>query len=173
MNRNAALAALNCIVIASLSLAGPALAEKKDIFGWVERVWVGESRLDLQAKLDTGADTSSLHATKIRRFRSANRQLWVEFRISAQETGRSIRFKKKMIRYAYIKEHEGPSQKRPVVKMAICLGDHAKEIEVSLVDRGGFQYPMLLGRNALEGHVVVDPELRFTSPPSCAAEKEP
>lgn len=150
-----------------------AAAVRKDIFGWVERVLVGDSQLELQAKLDTGADTSSIHATGIRRFRSANRRLWVEFRLADVVAGRTVRFKKRLVRYAYIKEHEGPSQKRPVVNLTVCLGDHEKEIEVSLVDRSGFQYPVLLGRNALEGHVVVDPELRFTAEPACPPGERP
>jgi len=152
--------------LSALAVA-PARAGEKDIFGWVEHVLVGESQLDLKAKLDTGADTSSMHASKIRRFRSKDRDLWVEFRLTDTESGRTIRYKKRLVRYAYIKEHEGPSQKRPVVDLTICLGDHEKEIEVSLVDRSGFQYPVLLGRNALEGHVVVDPGLRFTAKPVC------
>lgn len=164
--------ALVLTIIATVGALTPAEAGKKDIFGWVEHVLVGESHLDLMAKLDTGADTSSMHASKIRRYRSSSRQLWVEFRLTDQSANRTIRFKKKLVRYAYIKEHEGPSQKRPVVNLTICLGDHEKEIEVSLVDRSGFQYPVLLGRNALEGHVVVDPELRFTSKPSCSPKEK-
>jgi len=157
----------------SARAAAPAPAGKKDIFGWVEHVLVGDSQLDLVAKLDTGADTSSMHATKIRRYRSSDRKLWVEFRLTDDSSDRTIRFKKKLVRYAYIKEHEGPSQKRPVVNLTICLGDHEREIEVSLVDRSGFQYPVLLGRNALEGHVVVDPELQLTATPTCPAMEKP
>ncbi len=47
------------------------------------------------------------------------------------------------------------------------------EIEVSLVDRSGFSFPVLLGRNALEGLAVVDSELEFTSQPVCAGDVEP
>jgi len=170
--RAAAWAALATAISLSAVSLSPVTAAEKDIFGWVEHVLVGESRLDLEAKLDTGADTSSVHATRIRRFRSSSRQLWVEFSLTDEASERTIRFKKKLARYAYIKEHEGPSQKRPVVELTICVGDHEKEIEVSLVDRSGFEYPVLLGRNALEGHVVVDPELQFTVEPNCpAAEK--
>lgn len=152
-------------------MAFPTLAAEKDIFGWVERVWVGESQLPLLAKLDTGADTSSIHAFGIRRYRSSTRQVWVEFRLTDDNDERTIRFKKKLVRYAYIKEHDGPSQKRPVVNLTFCLGDHRRTVEVSLADRSGFQYPVLLGRNALEGHIVVDPELQRTAEPVCVAKE--
>ena len=144
-----------------------ASVDQKEIFGWAEQVLIGESRLELDAKLDTGADTSSIHATSIRRFRTQDRKLWVEFRVTENDGDRTIRFKKRLVRYAYIKEHEGPSQKRPVVNIEICVGTHQKEIEVSLVDRSGFDFPVLLGRNALDGHVVVDPELEYTRRPAC------
>jgi hypothetical protein len=75
-----------------------------------------------------------------------------------------------LIRYAYIKEHEGPSQRRPVVQIEVCLGDHLDEIEVSLVDRSGFQYPVLLGRNALENVALVDAGERFAAEPNCPSE---
>jgi hypothetical protein len=163
-------------IVVGLSLVAMAAARtqgEKTLLGWVERVWVGESRLELEAKLDTGADTSSIHATRIRRFRSQSGQRWVEFRLADAASGRTIRFKKRLVRYAYIKEHEGPSQKRPVVELTICLGNEKREVEVSLVDRSGFQYPVLLGRNALEGHVVVDPAVKLTADPTCAVRERP
>jgi hypothetical protein len=145
---------------------------KKDILGWIEHVRVGKSSLELMAKLDTGADTSSLDANHIRRFRGKDGKRWVEFRVEEEHTGRRVRFKKPLIRTAYIKEHTGPSQRRSVVLMEICLGEYLQEVEVTLVDRSGFAYPVLLGRNALEGLAVVDPELTLTREPQCPVEDE-
>lgn len=141
---------------------------RRDIFGWTERVLIGESRLEMEAKLDTGADTSSLHATSIRRYRNKSGQKWVEFVVRDKDTGRTVRYKKRLIRYAYIKEHGRASQRRPVVMIDICLGDHNQEIEVNLVDRSGFDFPVLLGRTALQGVAVVDPESTFTTSPKCS-----
>lgn len=160
------------IFVLSAGTGAPLKAAEKDIFGWAEHVLVGRSQLEMEAKLDTGADTSSIDASKIRRYRSEDKKLWVEFRLSDDDSGRAIRYKKKLVRYAYIKEHDGPSQKRPVVKMTVCLGDHPMEIEVSLVDRSGFAFPVLLGRNALKGLAVVDSELEYTSNPICPAEEQ-
>ena len=153
------------------SPAGAGVAEK-DIFGWAEHVLVGRSQLEMEAKLDTGADTSSIDASNIRRYRNEKKKLWVEFRLTDDDSGRSIRYKKRLVRYAYIKKHDGPSQKRPVVKMVVCLGDHPMKIEVSLVDRSGFAFPVLLGRNALEGLAVVDSELEYTADPTCPAAED-
>lgn len=147
-----------------------AASRSKDIFGWVERVELGKSRLELEAKLDTGADTSSLDAAKIRRYRQKDGDRWVEFQVVDRASGRRIRYKKRLIRYAYIKEHEGPSQRRPVIRMQVCLGDHLADVEMNLVDRSGFDYPILLGRNALDNVALVDAAESFTTPPDCTSE---
>jgi hypothetical protein len=160
------------LVLLLLALARPATSTKKEILGWIEKVQVGKSRLELTAKLDTGADTSSLDASRIRRFRGKDGERWVEFRVGEKTTGRRIRFKKPLVRTAYIKEHKGPSQRRSVVLMEICLGEYLQEVEVTLVDRSGFAYPVLLGRNALEGLAIIDPALTLTTEPRCPVEEE-
>ncbi len=164
------IAAVSCVL--GTVDPGSAASRSKDIFGWVERVQVGESQLEMEAKLDTGADTSSLDASKIRRYREKDGDRWVEFLVVDSVSGRRIRYKKRLVRYAYIKEHEGPSQRRPVVRIQICLGDHLDEIEVSLADRSGFQYPILLGRNALKNVALVDAAESFTTEPRCAVEAD-
>ena len=69
------------IVVAAL-LLGPRVAEadERDIFGWVERVVLREAGFELKAKLDTGAETSSLDAVDIRRFKRGG-ESWVRFTI--------------------------------------------------------------------------------------------
>lgn len=151
---------------AAVVIAEPA----KDILGWVEPVLVGESRLEMSAKLDSGAETSSLDASKMRRYRRSG-ESWVEFMVSSRETGRRVTFRRRLLRQVRIKEHDGRHQKRPVVAVDVCLGTHLRSVEVSLVDRGEFDYPMLLGRRALAGIAVVDPELSLTGSPSCYEEE--
>ncbi len=155
-------------------LAGsPASADQsKDIFGWVERVLVGETRLSMKAKLDTGAETSSLDALRIKKFRRSGKR-WVEFVVTDSDTGRRVNFKKPLLREVRIKRHDGRSQLRPVVAVDICLGDHLRRVQVSLIDRSEFLYPVLLGRRALEGIAVVDSELSLTRDPGCPKEKDP
>ena len=167
--RAAAVAATTCL----LALPAPPArgAKEKEIFGWLERIEVGESRLDLVAKLDTGADTSSLDARRIRRYRHSSRP-WVEFIVRSEESGRQIRMRKRVVREARIKEHDGSRQRRPVVNMEVCLGRHLLEVEVSLIDRREFDAPVLLGRNALRDLSVVDPALTYTAEPRCSREED-
>jgi hypothetical protein len=143
-------------------------ARQKTILGWVEWVEVGRHEISLKAKLDTGAETSSLDAQDIRRLRRRSTgERFVEFSVFDPESGETIRLKKPLVRLVRIKQHDGSHQVRPVVALDICLAARASTVEVSLIDRSVFIYPLLLGRSALEGHVVVDPELTFTNDPRC------
>lgn len=150
----------------------PASAKVKDLFGWVEQVIVGAHELELKAKLDTGAETSSLDATNIRRLRRRSTgERFVEFDLSHPTTGVIITLKKKLVREVRIKQHDGSFQTRPVVVVPVCLGRHSRNIEVSLIDRREFLYPLLLGRSALAGIALVDPNVTLTTRPQCDGEK--
>lgn len=161
--------ALALALLVTPDFAGAASrAPEKDLVGWVEWVEVGRHEINLKAKLDTGADTSSLDAQDIRRLRRPSTgERFVEFSVFDPESGESIRLKKPLVRLVRIKQHDGSYQVRPVVALDICLADHADTVEVSLIDRSVFIYPLLLGRSALEGRVVVDPEVTFTTKPDC------
>ena len=61
----------------------------KQIFGWIERVLVSDERVDMKAKLDTGAKTTSLHAVNIERFKRDGKRM-VRFEIVDPRDGRQI-----------------------------------------------------------------------------------
>jgi len=161
----------------SVALAQPAIAAgsrdreplSKDIYGYLEDVALVDAGFDLPAKLDTGADTSSLDATKIKRFRRKDVS-WVRFTVENPSNGELVTLEKHYARSARIKRHDGEHQRRPVVEVEVCLGGVQRKVEVSLIDRSHFEYPLLLGRSALEGLALVDSELTFTSEPSCELE---
>lgn len=160
---------LPAIVISLLlSAPGQVMAQQgKLIFGWVEEVVVSRSAFTMHAKLDTGADTSSLDAQDIERF-ERDGEPWVRFTLSGEEDGETTTLERPLVRDVLIKRHRGPSQRRPVVKVPVCLGPFLMDIEVSLIDRSNFNYPVLIGRAAMEGVAVVDGERALTHDPECA-----
>lgn len=154
-------------IVLLLSAPWPAMAQQgKLIFGWVEEVVVSRSAFTMHAKLDTGADTSSLDAQDIERF-ERNGDPWVRFTLSGEEPGQSTTLERPLSRDVLIKRHRGPSQRRPVVTVPVCLGPFLMDIEVSLIDRSHFNYPVLIGRAAMEGVAVVDAERALTHDPAC------
>ena len=146
--------------------ASAADSNVKGIFGWVETVAVGPERIKMSAKLDTGATTSSLHATGIHRFRRGGRR-YVRFTLSAGGDGLDRRLEQPLVRVVRIKQHSGDYERRPVVKLSVCLGELERVVEFSLVDRSNFDQPVFLGRSALSGFALVDPEIDTTTPPAC------
>jgi hypothetical protein len=142
------------------------MADEFEIFGWVEWVKLLEGDLRLKAKLDTGAANSSLDASNIERFRRSGER-WVRFTVTDPDSGDQMELEKRLVRNVRIIRHDGNHQRRPVIKMEICVGDRIREVEVNLIDRSNFIYPMLLGRSALEGFALIDSGQTFQNRPRC------
>jgi hypothetical protein len=143
-----------------------ATSEPRQVFGWLERVKVSHRGLVVEAKLDTGADNSSLHAENIHNFNRSGKSM-VRFTVPDARTGELVELERSRVRRARIREHDGSHQQRPVVEMWVCLGNLKKRIEVNLVDRSQFSVPFLIGRSAMHGDVLVDPDQTFTVAPDC------
>lgn len=156
---------LRFAIVALLLSPGIAWSQEKQVFGYLEKVMVSKAGVTLQAKLDTGADTSSLHAENIKRFRRAGER-FVRFQVRDEE-GELITLERHLARIARIRRHDGDYQRRPVVEMMVCIGAVTRRVEINLIDRSGLDFPFLLGRSAMEGAVVIDPERTFTAEPSC------
>ena len=153
-----------------LLLMGSPPAKARGVHGWVEFV---ELHLDgqplrVKAKLDTGAKSSSLDATDITPFERDGEHR-VRFRPSRSGLDEAPLIEQPVARYVLIKRHRGPYDRRPVIRLPLCLGDELRTVEVNLTDRGRFIYPLLLGRKALAGLAVVDPARTFVRAPSCTA----
>lgn len=146
-------------------------AQSKPVVGWVEKVALSPGNLVVQAKLDTGADHSSLNASNLREFERDGRK-WVKFVVS-NSYGQSAEIAQEVQRVAMIKTHSGKIQKRDVIRLGICLGKTYMEADVNLVDRTKFDYQMLVGRTFLAGNVVIDPSTTFTSEPNCKGKTKP
>ena len=137
----------------------------KEVIGWVENVGVSSSNAIVKAIIDTGADSSSLHCECITPYERDGEQ-WVKFTITDIDD-QSISYEKKILRTTKVKRHFGEVQERIVVRMGICIGDQYGETDVSLVDRSGFNYSLLIGRKYLKDKFIVDPGETFISSPKC------
>ena len=137
----------------------------KDVIGWVENVGVSSGNTIVKAKIDTGADSSSLHCECITPYERDGEQ-WVRFSITDVDD-QSVSYEKKILRTTKVKRHFGEVQERIVVRMGICIGDQYGETDVSLVDRSGFNYSLLIGRKYLKDKFIVDPGETFMSSPQC------
>lgn len=150
--------------------AGDADTEKQ-IFGWLERVLVTDNAISMRGKLDTGAKTSSLHATNITPFTRDGIDM-VRYDVEVPREERVLTLESPLVRTVAIKVKGAESSIRPIVEHWLCIGDIARVVEVNLVDRGRFNYPLLIGRTALADVIVVDPGETFTRKPTCGPPEE-
>jgi len=158
------------LLAAVLSPSAGATAEPKQVVGLVETIRVLPGDLIVDAKLDTGADNSSIHASDIVEF-LRDGEPWVRFRVVNRE-GQTQVLERELVRVARIKAEKGQRQKRPVVMLSLCLGKTQREVQVTLVDRSRFRYRMILGRSFLRDLFLIDPSLKRTVQPECPDTKE-
>ncbi|SLN44304.1 Ribosomal protein S6 modification protein [Aquimixticola soesokkakensis] len=134
--------------------------------GWEE--WAALPALGLPAlkvKVDTGARTSALHAFDIEPFGPAESPK-VRFSIHPVPNRNDIVIScsADVVDRREVTSSNGETELRYVITTQIEMGERRWPIEVTLTDRGTMQYRMLLGRQALDEHMVVSPTDSFCQP---------
>ena len=138
----------------------------KLVVGWIEKIQILPENILLHAKIDTGADTSSLNVSNLEETVRKSKK-WVKFTVTTQK-GQSVILEKRVHRYVRIKRKGAKSQRRPVVKFDLCLGNIFKRnTQVNLADRKNFKFNMLIGRNFLALDAVVDATHTYKHEPNC------
>lgn len=163
------------LLLSLLMPCGLSLAAEKNVYGLNEYVSLQELDSVLAAKLDTGAKTASLGARDIKRFKR-NGETWVRFEIGSDDEAASL--ERPLARISKIKRRAGdfdPDEgktytARPVIELDVCMGNTLRTIEVNLTDRSAFQYPLLIGSEALKRFgALVDPSLKYAAgKPGCS-----
>lgn len=152
------------LVVAS----GMATAAQKEILpiaGWVERAMLFPDGVILHAKLDTGAETTSINAAGHQLFKRDGKRM-VRFSLTSRGE-KTLELERPVVRVATIKRLFGLRQKRPVIELDICIGPVRKTVEVTLVDRTGLDYQLLIGRNFLGDELLVSAGKTYRLPPNC------
>lgn len=131
------------------------LAEYVDFPAWNIR--------NLRAKVDTGARTSALHVENIREVGHGRVQF--DVRLHRKRTDRRVTIEAPVLRRGRVRTSSGHAEARIFVSTLVRIGPVAREIELSLVDRGSMIFRMLIGRSALAHRFVVDVTKRFALNP--------
>ena len=129
----------------------------KEVVGAIEVVQVEESGMRFQARVDTGAKTSSIHAEKIEVNGSGDpRGALISFDL-VDQMGKRQRVESHVVSVVKIRTSEG-ADARYVVPLTIRWHHSHKTVRVTLNDRKRMKYRLLLGRNWLRGDFIVDVE---------------
>ena len=142
--------------------AAPIIKQKitMPIVGGVETLYVPPFEVSFQARMDTGAETSSIDAHNIRPF-ERDGEKWVSFDIINRKNNKKHHFEKPIIRKTNI-VRTLKKEKRFVVNFPIKMGNEIINEEFTLNDRSKFEYQVLIGRNIINGRFLIDPSIEKT-----------
>lgn len=126
------------------------------------REWINLPELGmvgLRAKIDTGASTSTLHASNIVPFERDGKR-WVRFtaHLGTLVQRRHANCEAPLVTVKTIKSSNGQAQSRYVIRTQLTLGDRSWPVDFTLACRKTMRYRVLLGAKALvDGQLVVNP----------------
>lgn len=130
------------------------------IIGAVEPIYMLPMKTPFAARIDTGAENSSLDVAELKQFERDGVK-WVSFELVNDQTGERHHFEKKILRHVTIKRIN-ESEKRVSVQMDVKFGGQIIKAIFSLANREKFEYQVLVGRNILTGRAIVDTSLMNT-----------
>ena len=116
----------------------------------------------IKARVDSGAKTSALHAINIAPFIKDDVN-WVKFDINPIQNNLKtvIHCEALLIDKRIVKSSSGFREQRYVIQSKITIGNETWAIEMTLTNRDSMGFRMLLGREAMSGRVLVDPQQKY------------
>ncbi len=129
------------------------------VLGWREIITLPYVKISqIKAKVDTGARSSALHAYDLEYYHQAGIPMirfWVH--PYQRNTEYSIQADAKLLEMRKVRNSGGVAQLRPVIETVVKLGEKTWTIELTLTNRDVMGFRMLLGRQAVRNHFLVDP----------------
>lgn len=137
--------------------------DARRIAGW--REWVGLKALGVEAikaKLDTGARTSAIHAFDVETY-ERDGELRVRFSVHPLQKDDSVAIAcdEKVADIRSVSNPGRRREKRYIIRTEMSLGGESWPIDLSLTDRDEMGFRLLIGRTAMHGRLLVDPERSF------------
>lgn len=116
----------------------------------------------IKARIDSGAKTSSIQSTNIKKFKKG-KESWVSFDVNPIQDNLSIvvHCESKIVDVRIVKSSSGITDKRLVIMEKVQIGNNSFEIELTLANRDGMDFRMLLGREAMKDRFIVDPSKHY------------
>jgi hypothetical protein len=163
-----------------LTERGPTVLRKKKPqamteVGWCEMVHIPSLGItNAHAKMDSGAATSSIHATHIVPV-ERDGEMWVSFLFRSAAGEPSVRLEAKVIERRKVRSSNGKEQIRYVIRAKMCFGTVCWDGQLTLANRGTMAFPVLIGRRSLRRGFLVNSKLRWTlgKPDKTIITKEP
>lgn len=134
-----------------------------EVAGW--REWVALPELEvpwIKAKLDTGARTSAIHAYDTEEF-ARDDSPWVRFAVHPWQRSAldSVDVELPIVDRRIVRSSTGHEEERLVVTTTIAVVGRRLDAELTLTNRDEMGFRMLVGREAMRGALLIDPERSY------------
>ncbi|MFA7090908.1 MAG: RimK/LysX family protein [Arcobacteraceae bacterium] len=127
----------------------------KKVIGRREVVSIVELELnDIDAKIDTGADSNALHCDDI--FIDENNFVYFKLLDEVHPSYHGKQMKMPLYKVKRVKSSNGEMQLRPSIKVTLDFFGKQYKSVISLTNRADMKYPMLIGRQFLCKRFLVD-----------------
>lgn len=135
----------------------------KKIVGRKEKISIKSLELfDLDAKVDTGADSNALHCDNIKVNEEKNEVTFCLLdEIHPAYHGTTITYP--IFKMKKVRSSNGQLQIRPSIKVEVEFFNKTYESIISLTNRHDMKFPMLIGRKFLSGNFLVDVSKEYLS----------
>lgn len=128
---------------------------KKKIIGTVEIISIPDLQLyDLDAKVDTGADTNALHCDDI--FVDDDNVVHFKLHDEIHAAYHGKKMAVPLYQMKKIKSSNGEIQRRPSIRVKVNFFGKNYKTVISLTNRSDMKYPMLIGKKFLAKKFLVD-----------------
>lgn len=128
------------------------------VLGEIEKITIDSLKQTFDARVDTGAETSSLNAVDIEQF-ERNGKEWVRFHLSDGEKTLNADnwIEAPILRFVKIRQANSDEiQRRAMIELWAQVGEIHEKVQFTLADRSQMSHPVLLGREFIRDIAVVD-----------------
>jgi hypothetical protein len=145
-------------------MTGDAPAPRPLLIGWKERLdfpdW-GVRRV--KAKMDTGARTSALDAVAYELYHAEGGGLCIRLRLALhrRHAAEPRVVEAPVLRMVVVRNSSGMGEQRPLIETDVRLGPVRKRIRLTVTNRAGMRFRVILGRLALADDFVIDVSKKY------------
>ncbi|MFC3285299.1 ATP-dependent zinc protease family protein [Litchfieldella rifensis] len=156
------------VVAAQCDVAEDSPLRDKTVLGRSEWIGLPDIATYLKARIDSGANTSSLSAKNITRF-ERDGENWVRFKLALTDDDIAIDqvrdewIEAPVVRRVRVMQAAG-NDSRPVISLPMTLGPIQEQVEFTLNDRSHLNYPVLLGRRFMMDIAMIDVSQSYVHP---------
>ncbi|UTT85061.1 ATP-dependent zinc protease [Vibrio pelagius] len=137
--------------------------DQPTILGAIEKVTIESIQQKFDARVDTGATTSSLNAVDIKEF-ERNGNNWVKFHLADKSQSEEDQkwIEAPVVRYVKIRQSTSDeTERRAVIELWVKVGKIHEKAQFTLADRSQMSHPVLLGREFIKDIALVDVSKKY------------